>query len=123
MKNKSQKNKQNGKMTLDKLALMVGGGFSEAYDRMNKGFEVVNERFDRIEIKLDSLERRVFAIENILTEHGKDIREIKNILTEHGKDIKEIKADLKMLKKSDNDNLEKIFELEQRIKVLETKAR
>ena len=68
------------------------------------------------------MERRIFSIENILAEHGKDIREMKNILIEHGRDIKEIKAELKALKKIDNGNSDKIFELEQRVKVLEVKV-
>ena len=126
---KKQKIKHNGKITIDKLASMVADGFDGLENKINRGFADVNarftqidERFDRIEIKLENLERRIFSIENILTEYGRDIREMKNILTEHGKDLKEIKAELIKLKESDRGNSDKIFELEQRVKVLEVKV-
>jgi len=113
------------KVTIDELALMIGKGFrgmDERFNKMNNEIVLIKERLDRIEMKLDSLERRIFAIEDILTVHGKDIAEIKDVLIEHGKDIKEIKTELRTLKKSDNGNSDKIFGLEQRIKVLEVKT-
>ena len=113
------------KVTINELALMIGKGFAGVdakFAQVNERFTQMDERFDRMEMKLDSLERRIFAIEDILTVHGKDIAEIKDVLIEHGKDIKEIKTELRTLKKSDNGNSDKIFGLEQRIKVLEVKT-
>jgi len=120
------------KVTINELALMIGKGFAgvdakfaqvnERFTQMDERFDRMDERFDRMEMKLDSLERRIFAIEDILTVHGKDIAEIKDVLIEHGKDIKEIKTELRTLKKVDNGNSDKIFGLEQRVKVLEVKV-
>ena len=112
------------KVTINELALMIGKGFAGVdakFAQVNEKFTQMDERFDRMEMKLDSLERRIFAIEDILTVHGKDIAEIKDVLIEHGKDIKEIKTELKTLKKVDNGNSDKIFGLEQRVKILEVK--
>jgi len=106
------------KVTINELALMIGKGFAGVdakFAQVNERFTQMDERFDRMEMKLDSLERRIFAIEDILTEHGKDIREIKE-------DVKEIKTELRTLKKVDNGNSDKIFGLEQRVKVLEVKT-
>ena len=118
MKSKNKKTKQvKSQITIDDLALMIGKGFSgvdERFDRMENEIVLIKERLDRIEMKLDSLERRIFAIEDILTKHGRDIEEMK-------RDIKEIKAELKGLKKTDGVNSNKIFGLEQRVKVLEVK--
>jgi len=113
------------KVTINELALMIGKGFAGVdakFAQVNERFTQMDERFDRMEMKLDSLERRIFAIEDILTVHGKDIAEIKDVLIEHGKDIKEIKTELRTLKKVDNGNSDKIFGLEQRVKVLEVKV-
>lgn len=57
MKNKIKKIKQT-KITIDKLALMIGKGFRG----MDERFDRMDERMDRIEMKLDSLERRILAI-------------------------------------------------------------
>lgn len=126
-KKANQKNKKikHRKVTIDELALMIGKGFrgvDERFNKVDERFAQMDERFDRMdermgrmEMKLDSLERRIFAIEDILTKHGRSIEEIK-------RDIKEIKEELKALKKTDNGNLDKIFALEQRIKVLEIKV-
>ena len=112
------------KVTINELALMIGKGFAgvdakfaqvnEKFTQMDERFDRMDERFDRMEMKLDSLERRIFAIEDILTVHGKDIRETKE-------DVKEIKTELRTLKKVDNGNSDKIFGLEQRVKILEVK--
>lgn len=115
----SKKTKQikHRKVTIDELALMIGKGFrgvDTRFDKIENEIILMKERLDRIEMKLDSLERRILAIEDILTKHGRNIEEMKN-------DIKEIKGELKALKKADNGNSDKIFGLEQRIKVLETK--
>ena len=119
---KKQKIKHNGKITIDKLASMVADGFDGLENKINRGFADVNarftqidERFDRIEIKLENLERRIFSIENILTEYGRDIRKMQE-------DIREVKVELKALKNVENGNSDKIFELEQRVKVLEVKV-
>ena len=114
---KKTKQIKHSKVTIDELALMIGKGFrgvDERFNKMDERFDRMDERMDRMEMKLDSLERRILAIEDILTKRGRDIEEMKG-------DIKEIKAELKGLKKADGSNSDKIFGLEQRVKVLETK--
>jgi uncharacterized coiled-coil protein SlyX len=45
--------KSEGEVTLDDLARMVAGGFSEMRQEMHAGFEHVNGRVDRLEAKMD----------------------------------------------------------------------
>jgi archaellum component FlaC len=66
--------KQNGKITLDDLAVMIQKGFDNVDDRL----KTVNGRFDSIETQLGSLEMSQEDIKLRLTEvaHRFELREL-----------------------------------------------
>ncbi len=47
--------KENNKMTIEKLAVMVAGGF----EHIDKKFELVDKRFDHLENRMDGLELKI----------------------------------------------------------------
>lgn len=56
------------KITIDDLAIMVGRGFSEVNENMNKGFADANSRFEKIELRLDKVEIKLVQIDYRLTQ-------------------------------------------------------
>ena len=55
------------KITIDKLALMIGNGFSETNEKVENGFKEVNARLDRIENTLiKNHEARIKRLEDAL---------------------------------------------------------
>lgn len=70
MDNKNKKNDKvkNGKMTLDKLARMVAGGFDRTAtkDEMNSRFDFVETRLKDVEKKVDKLDYQVDESYDIL---------------------------------------------------------
>jgi len=51
------------KVTIDDLAVMVGRGFNDVHEKMDKGFADVNSRLDKVEIKLDRVDYRLTSLE------------------------------------------------------------
>ena len=49
----------NKTVTLDDLALMIGRGFNEVHEKMDKGFDAVNGRMDDMEGRMDNLDKKV----------------------------------------------------------------
>lgn len=72
-------------MTLDRLALMMGKGFNEVHDKMDKGFASVDRRFEQVDRRF----------EDVSAELKGDIAEVR---TELKGDIAEVKADVNILK-------------------------
>ena len=56
---KNKKENKNGKMTLEKLAVMVARGF----EGTDKKFEGIDKRLDRVEAKLSEHDRRFSKLE------------------------------------------------------------
>lgn len=63
-KNISMKPKQKKKkdVTLNDLALMMGRGFNEVYEKMDKGFHLVDVRFDDVYEKLEENTNEIKAV-------------------------------------------------------------
>jgi hypothetical protein len=58
---------KNKKVTIEDLALMIGKGFNETNEKMDKGFKGVKDRLDRIEnTLLKNHEIRIKRLEDAL---------------------------------------------------------
>ncbi|MEK7162557.1 MAG: hypothetical protein AAB730_01735 [Patescibacteria group bacterium] len=66
------------KITLEKLAGMVGKGFRETDTKMEKGFREVNERLDKIEKRVARMDVAIFV--------------------DHKRRIQKLEADVELLK-------------------------
>ena len=127
--------RKNKKITLDKLALIIGKEFnrtSRLFDKLEGRFDKLEGRFDKLEKKVDkgfaenknehqrisfrlrNLERRVICVEDILTDHDK-------ILRIHGRDLAEIKEGIRAIKKQGTGRSQRISRLEERVAYLEAK--
>ena len=51
------------KVTIDDLTVMVGRGFNDVHEKMDKGFANVNSKLDKVEIKLDRVDYRLTSLE------------------------------------------------------------
>jgi len=63
MKKKSKKTME---QKIDDLALAVGRGFKEAYDRIDARFDAVNDRFEKVNQRFDQVNERLDGIEDRL---------------------------------------------------------
>ena len=99
---KKLKEKTMAKITLEKLALMVAGGFNE----MGEKFKRVDARLDGIDIRLDGIDVRLYEIDS----------EIRHIIA----DMSEVKRDVAEIKENIIQPLE-FEDLSHRVKYIERK--
>lgn len=72
------------KMTLDKLALMVGNGFNA----VDKRFEQVDKRFEDMDGRFDVLENKIDRVESELCEV---VNKVENLDVSLNREIKQVK--------------------------------
>ena len=79
-------------MTLEKLAQMVAGGFTEVRNEMN-------ERFENVDAKLDDINERVGSVEERIEELNFHVFEMKNKEMVNDKSIQQTKRKVDFLEK------------------------
>ena len=69
------------KITIDKLAEMVAGGFKEVYHRTDKGFEETNDKINTVKTemgqKFNRVDQRLDHIDASLSSVRQDVGEIR----------------------------------------------
>lgn len=84
MATKTSKIKKKKNVSLNDLALMMGRGFNEVHEKIDKGFAAVDERFEhiderfgRIDERLESIDGRFEHIDERFGRVDEDIAELK----------------------------------------------
>ena len=89
MKKTSPKKKKD--ITLNDLALMMGRGFNEVHEKMDKGFANVDKRFEQVDARFDQVDARFEQVDARFDDvYGK--------ISENTKEIKAVKAEVNFLK-------------------------
>ncbi len=68
--------KNNKKVTIEKLAVMVGRGFDDTNNRMKKGFEDTDKGFEDVRNRLDRIEHF------LIKKHDLEINDLKRRVRE-----------------------------------------
>ena len=111
MKNNNKLKSKQSKMTLDKLALMMGRGFNEAHERINTLDEKFSNKFDEVDRRFDAVDKRFEEMDN-------KFDEMVNTQDTILKDIEDLRIENVM----DMAFRDRFNNLEQRVEVIERKT-
>ena len=90
---------KNGKMTLDKLAIMVANGFSEINEKMATKDDLGNG-LKKVEIRLGSVEDRLDRVEQKLGKVENRVEEVRDILVSEEKQVLDLQKRVGVLERA-----------------------
>jgi len=88
------KKKKEKEITLDDLALMMGRGFNEVHEKMDKGFAGVDKKFDEVDKRFDEVDEK---FDEVYKNMGKGFANVDMRFDEVHKEISELKESFNTL--------------------------
>ncbi|MBI5913322.1 hypothetical protein HY839_02675 [Candidatus Azambacteria bacterium] len=83
MKKPSPKKKKD--VTLNDLALMMGRGFNEVHEKMDRGFAGVDVRFEQVDVRFEQVDERLDHLDHQVAGLKKDFNDLQTAVDGYAK--------------------------------------
>jgi len=95
-------------ITIDDLAIMVQGGFSELRTEMNDQFKQIDQKFERVDKKFEQVGQKFWQVSEKIDKLKKDLNIVKTDVAVIKTDLRKLDSKITLVNKRNREDIDAI---------------